>query len=115
MLVKTRANAPDWALGDALKRVWSYICTGGKTLRPDGGVRLASVSWPWLTDCCRETGGMAKGGVDERPNGGEYDMGALLVILEEDSEGLKEDIGRVTTLVLELGRRASALLGCLVA
>ena len=58
-----------------------------------------------------ERGGMAKGGVVDMANGGEYDAGTVsgfsvagLVAVA----GRKDETGRLTTLMRELGRRTKA-------
>lgn len=57
-------------------------------------------------------GWTAKGGVDDRPAGGEYEFGIggarSELWLEGAAEGLRADTGRVTTLIRELGRRTRA-------
>jgi hypothetical protein len=86
---------------------WVYPLEGGKAfICGIDGARDNEV------EALRAAGGMAKGGVEDRANGGEYDKAtkAWLVVAVGDvpvpEAGLNDDTGRVTTEVLELGRRA---------
>ena len=121
VLVSARASVPVWSDdGDEPKRAMgSYSCAGGKTLRFWGidGWRL---SWfRAVEECWRDTAGMANGGVVDKPNGGEYDMGTTTffvgcgaVVADGDvaaEAGLNDETGRVTTLGRELGRRVNAV------
>jgi hypothetical protein len=53
---------------------------------------------------------MAKGGVVDMPNGGEYESGLTRSVCACCKGGLKAETGLDTTLVRELGRRTRAVL-----